>query len=255
MTDQQDKQLIIDVIEDCRRNLPEWVTDNCVMYIDVFHNLNDVEAYNSKGMSVCGMASDVVEQVLTEYFSDNGIDGDAVRVTSAVSNGTFHHYNVVRIGDHEPLLVDLTAAQFFFRPMDHFDGRPYFVGTRQELKDIVDAAAENVWGFVQDHMPDAGYRTLWDVDYKIYSDRDFGREFFNALKRADAPCSFVESYYYGWDITWGDQSRVLEMGNDLKDKFAAACTVPGLMAGRLPAIPNLPSCLTIDTLKLADGPS
>lgn len=252
-TYEQDKQIIIEAIEALRATPPSWITDNCVRYDDVLFTMSMVQDYNVRGDSVCGMASDVVERCLTDYFNAHAISGDVLRVTSAVRNGTFHHYNVVQIEDHEPLLVDLTAAQFFFKPLDVLGPRPYFVGTRQELKDIVNRAAAETWAFAQNYCPEKNLQTPWDMDFEMYQDWNFRSAFIDAQKEDSAPHLLTESLYYGWEVTWGDISRAVDLKRvaDLPDEQEI---IPGVIAGTVPEIENLVSSLTRSRLTRADGP-
>jgi hypothetical protein len=221
----------------------------------VLDDLDSVAAFNERGESYCGNASALMLEFLPAYFEKNGIEGAVFSATSAVRNGCFHMFNIVRIKDEAPLICDLSSAQFFTRPMDLFSGKPYFVGTREELKALVRAAQNNTWDAVQKHFPDENFRSLWDIDLRIAQDREgFAKSFYKMLEAEGRPCLQTESLYYPWEITWGDRSQLRAKPDSLSATFDVEASVSGLIRGFTPPLDNLVNLSSARNLTLADGP-
>ena len=221
----------------------------------VLDDLDSVTEFNKTGNSYCGDASAMVLGFLPAYFQEHGIDATVFSATSAVRNGCFHMFNIIKIKDEPPLICDLSAAQFFTRPLDLFSGRPYFIGTREELKAIVSTARENTWNTVQKHFGRENFRTLWDVDLRIAQDREkFAKSFYNMIEEEGSACLSTESLYYPWEIIWGDCSQIRDKPTTLSETFDVEASVAGLIKGHTPAINNLVDLSACHKLTLADGP-
>lgn len=181
---------------------------------EIFRNLDWVAEDNRYGKSICGNASSWLEAFLPDFLEAQGLRCSVFRATSSVKNGCFHHFNMVKIEGAEPVICDLTASQYFTRPLTALHGRAYFVGTRNELRAIVETARQNTWDVVCQAFPEREFRSLWDVDFHFYGDRDFRKALNHLLnEETERSCLRTESFYYPMEITWGARRSHLLNGH------------------------------------------
>ena len=143
-----------------------------------------------------------MQQLLQKYFSEDYPEFEIVSVTAHAENGVYHCYNLIIDQAGEIFIVDGSAAQFFTRPLDTFNGRPYYVGTRAHLKACVAQALKNTVSVLNASTDNNAQQFLalnhWQVDV---SD-------FDCIKNAPISCLNTEKLTDGWYITWGDISHV-----------------------------------------------
>lgn len=220
------KYVLEAIIESIRKAPPAGLMDSCVSYSSVLNNLDRVEESNRTGQSYCGMASSMILKFLPDYLRQKNIDATIVTATASAANSCFHHYNLIKIPGKEALTIDLTASQFFTKPMTLFGGKPYFIGTRSGMRALVQEAQRNTWRALQKNCGKYGFRNLWDVDYaSINGDENIRKEITDAIKSSPSPCLYTESFYLPWDITWGQRSRILYPRENLSSVFGEAAKI------------------------------
>jgi hypothetical protein len=175
------------------------------------NNISLVREFNRRGEALCGNASYEMQQHLPAMLLARGVDALVLRATAAPKNSCFHNYNIVYKKGHEPLICDLTSSQFFTRPLDTFGELGFFVGTRQELRQLVDQARTTTWAHIQANFPQKNFSSCWDVDLAMQQDHVFRGECYQSLKNAKDSMLLTESLQWAFEITWGDQSRCLYM--------------------------------------------
>ncbi|MDD3289131.1 MAG: hypothetical protein PHX43_09075 [Alphaproteobacteria bacterium] len=121
-------------------------------YKDAYRSFYEgIHGNSSKALGgQCGHVAALLRDYFRQHFHRNGVDGDCLRVSSADCDHSFHCYNLVRI-NQDMFLVDATAAQFMKSPKDAFPETGFFVGTRDDLKAMLDQLndrmpiRENLW--------------------------------------------------------------------------------------------------------------
>ena len=171
-------------------------------YGTVIHQLRDTSESNLTNLQgMCG----TISRMLQCYFNEHYPDLEIICASAADEYSVCHIYNLVRDGAGKIWLLDGSAAQFFGRPCSIFDGRPYFVGARAELKEKVLGLMPGTLKFLSEKFQSANLRSLDDVDNLGYS--QLRVEIHRALEKWRQPALITERLGAGWETTWGDKSR------------------------------------------------
>ena len=227
---------------------------------DIFWNLERIKNDNKQGEALCGNASSWLQDYLPVFMKENGLQCRVFMVTSSVKNGCFHHFNMVKIEGMESMICDLTASQYFNHPLTALKGDAYFVGTRDELSEIVSTAQKNTENVIREAFPTLEFHSLWEIDFHYYNDKDFRRNLCDLLdKNTKESCLRTESFCYPMEITWGaTRSHFLSCDVDTEEKGlgkAFQCAdIIDLIEGKDAEIPNLVTCLSVQKFSLQDAP-
>jgi|GEM_PF-2755989 len=180
------------------------------------HDLEDTHETN-RGYFMsgrCGQSSRIIERYFQTYYPGTPV----LSVTAAVQHSVFHCYNLIKDGSGKVYILDLSAAQFFTRPLDAFSGKPYFLGTRSELKSITQAQQAQSWVFLQNILSATNpMQDLREIDIRTRQDELFRQALYKLFNKAAQPCLATEYLSLGFETTWGNQSVSYTGGqNDYK---------------------------------------
>ncbi|HRC26182.1 MAG TPA: hypothetical protein PKX87_01990 [Alphaproteobacteria bacterium] len=179
----------------------------------ISRSLRRVQSDNARTpmAGMCGTCTLFLLEAMPLAFERHGLDARCARASAPLAfYPTFHHYAVVRIEDAgNPFffIVDLSAAQFFSRPLEALGGVPYFVGTREELHRIVGEAQNNSLELLRETFVGKRNWSLSDFDSLRQRDYPFLQESEAALEGAGRSCLATEPLANAWHRTWGQTSR------------------------------------------------
>lgn len=173
----------------------------------LFCNIRDLKCFNRPDF-IAGQCNQASRAMVT-YFKEHHPDIECVTVTVGTQNNIFHMYNLLKLPDGDILILDMSAAQFFSKPLDALNGNRYFLGSRQEFKALVQSQQSKTWDFIQAEFPARNYKSLTHVDYTNRL-HDYDRPHFSEHFRKAAG-SLLDTDYFSmaWESTWGDQSKLL----------------------------------------------
>ena len=177
--------------------------------LQVFRLLNLTQNHSCPKLmrSKCGVAAPLLCRIFNILTPDIGI----LQVTANTINGSFHQYNVVRLeGESEIQILDASAAQFFSDPLEVFNGKPYFLGTRNELKTIVKQKQENTLSCLQNAFRDKNFKTLKDVDRARSKSKIIASDICEVLEESKTSTLISEYFDQAFEAIWGNKSSFRE---------------------------------------------
>lgn len=203
-------QAVTESIEEIRKNPSPELRDNPV-YDRILMALDYVEE-DKAGWPMagkCGTASGMLWDHLPAVMAQKGWD---IKINTALAEHkhTFAHvYNPIwdmRSPDEE-IICDLSISQFVSNATLLFGGKPYFVGTRNELKEIVLGLRDKTLAHMQSNFPDRAIKTYADVDDRMENDQTVFGFYMKAKNRFSESLLLTEKQEGAWEQTWGDYSR------------------------------------------------
>lgn len=204
------KEAVIEAIEELRNSPPaDLKEDGAYARIIKLLKITEEDNVGWPMGAKCGTSSGMLWEYLPSVLGQKGWNVK-VHTAMAENKDTFGHvYNVITNLDEpdEEVLCDLSIAQFISSPMTIFNGKPYFVGSREELKKIVLSLQEKTLKHMQTNFPDLNIQSYGDIDQRKKDDKTFSNFYYKARDSYSENLVIMEKQQFGWDKTWGDESR------------------------------------------------